>query len=552
MKAHGLIKCDDTPVDDNDLVNKEYVDSLVVSAAVMGGVFVTDITPTSTGIVAAKAYVPNTVPANKVITEGQTDTPNVRVTIVAEGSSAFYSPTVTVSTVPARAGFPKVATLTEDTYDKRLFNGYVDITGVTEDTVVTVTSSSGATATATIKAAPPGPALTDVVIGALPGSQTEAKQGDVVPVTAKVENSAVYVEIIQGGAANAIASLATIGAADSAGVGFRTVSGSFVVSNATGAQSVIARSRNAMGTYGTNKGSDNTITLNQTYPTIGARTVSYPVGQTALKGSETADVSAIVTNADSVSYVGVNLSVANSGVYAATKTVTRTGGTYVYQTNNYTITATKASNGAITTAQAQINIADAAATAAITIVGNPARLVSSLPSGSLYTVRITANQVLESAPTLVASSGTFEGAWTFSSGAWNRSLRIVDADVDGAQNFSDLQLPGLADVVGSTISSGAAYTVGGFARRTLTFAAFSQVAAIGTNISTFSKVTAKYAGTENDLTRRTDTAQATASFTITNSDGSYNPNGGYLFLNDAGFAGSNTTGTLQVEIEEVA
>lgn len=552
MKAHGLIKCDDTPVANNDLVNKQYVDQLVVSAAVMGGVFVTDISPTAAGIVASKQYVANTIPANKVILEGQTDTPNVRVTIVAEGSSAFYSPTVTVSTSPPRAGFPKVATLVEDAYDKRLFNGYVDITGVTEDTVVTITSTSGATASVTIKAAPAGPALNTVVIGALPGAQTEAKQGDVVPVTAKVENAAVYVEIISGGAANALSSLATIGAADSAGVGFRTVSGTFIVSNATGAQSVIARSRNSMGTYGANKGSDNTITLNQTYPVIGARSITYPVSQTALKGTESATVDATVTNADTVSYAGVNLSVAAAGTYAPSKTVTRTGGTYVYQTNNYTITATKASNGAVTTANAQVNIADAAATGAITITGAPARLVSSTPSGEVYVVNVTANQVLEVAPVLVASSGTFEGAWSFAAGKWSRNLRIVDADVDGAQNFSGLQLNGLADVIGTTISSGAAYTVGGFKRRTLTFAAFSKTAAIGTVVNNFAKVTAKYSGTADDLTRRTDTTQFVAGFTISNEDGTYNPNGAYLYLTDAGFAGSNTTGTLQVEIEEVA
>lgn len=552
MKAHGLIKCDDTPVANNDLVNKQYVDQLVVSAAVMGGVFVTDISPTAAGIVASKQYVPNTIPANKVITEGQTDTPNVRVTIVAEGSSAFYSPTVTISTAPPRAGFPKVATLVEDAYDKRLFNGYVDITGVTEDTVVSVTSTSGASATATVKAAPPGPALNTVVIGALPGAQTEAKQGDTVPVTAKVENSAVYVEIISGGAANAVSSLATIGAADSAGAGFRTVSGSFIVSNATGAQSVIARSRNAMGTYGVNRGSDNTITLNQTYPTIGARTITYPVGQSALKGAESATVDSVVTNADTVNYSGTNITITATGTYAPSKTVTRAGGTYSNGTNNYTITATKASNGAVTAASSAITIADAAATASISITGAPARLISSIPSGEVYVINVTANQILESAPTLVASSGTFEGAWSFAAGKWSRNLRIVDADADGAQTFSGLQLPGLADVIGTSITAGAAYAVGGFKRRTLTFAAFSKTAAIGTIVNNFAKVTAKYGGTADDLTRRTDTTQFVAGFTISDADGTYNPNGAYLYLTDAGFAGSNTTGTLQVEIEEVA
>src|SRR5438067_203469 len=222
MRAQGPLKSADVPVDDDDLANKKYVDQLVVSAAVMGGVFAVDISPTNTGIVASKQYVANTVPANKVITDGTTDTPNVRVSLVAEGSSAFYSPTVTVDTVPTRAGFPKTATLTEDQYDKRLFNGYVDIPNVTVDTVVNITSSSGASASCTIHAAPPGPAISALTIGALPGTQTEAKAGDVIPVSGKVENSAMYVEIIQAGAAAALSSRPTTGAADSGGAANRT------------------------------------------------------------------------------------------------------------------------------------------------------------------------------------------------------------------------------------------------------------------------------------------------------------------------------------------
>jgi hypothetical protein len=552
MRSLGSLKNADAPVADEDLVNKKYVDQLVVSAAVMGGVFVTDLSPTAAGIVGGKQYVPNTVPANKVITEGTTDTANVRVSIVAEGASAFYSPTVMVDTVPPRAGFPKAATLTEDAYDKRLFNGYVDITGVTEDTQVLVTSSSGASAEAIIHAAPPGPAISELTIGALPGTQTEAKDGDVVPVSGKVENSAMYIEVIQAGAAKALSSLTTIGAADSGGAGFRTFSGTFTVGGGTGAQNIVARARNVMGTFGANKPSDNTVTLNQTYPTIGARTIAYPAGQTALKGNETATVTANVTNADTVAYSGNNLSVADANTYAPVKTVTRTGGTYVYNTNNYTITATKASNGAVTTAQAAVNIADAAATAAISIAGNPARLTSSIPSGEVYAISITANQVLSAAPTLDASSGTWEGAWTFAAGKWTRNLRITDAAADGPQTFSNLHMPGLAKVDGTVITAGAAYVVGGFKQRTLTFAAFSQLAPIGTNVVDFSKVRARYSGTASDLTRQASTANAAAAFTITDADGNYNPTGGYLYLADAAFAGSNTLGTLQVDVEEVA
>ena len=291
--------------------------------------------------------------------------------------------------------------------------------------------------------------------------------------------------------------------------------------------------------------------MNQTFPTIGARSITYPATQSALKGTETATVSSTIANADVVAYTtSADLSVANPNTYAASKTVTRVSGGYVVATNNYTITATKTSNAAVTVASSAISIANTAPTATIAIVGNPTRLVST-PSGTDYTVRITPNQLLNAAPTLVASSGTWQGAWAFSGGVYSRVLRITDADVDGAQTFNTLSMTNIANVNGTTITSGANYTVGGFVRRTLTFAPFSQTAAIGTNITDFTKVNAQYTGS-SVLTRRTDTSQFFAGFTNTNADGTYNPNGGYLFLTDAEFAGSNTSGTLQVDIEEVA
>lgn len=553
MRTQGLLQCQEAPQGDDDLANKRYVDSLVQAASVNGSVFFTTIAPTSTGIVGQKAYVANTIPANKVITDGTTDTNSVTVGIICEGGTAFYSPTITITTVPALSGTPGTVTLAEDASDKRYFTGTFNLTGVAQDTVVTATSSTGAVATCTVHRAVAGPEVTSLTIGTLPNSQTELKSGDVVPVSGTMPNAAVYVEINAGGAATALSSLPTIGATDSGGAGLRTFSGTFTVGVGTGAQSVTARARNSLGTFGSNLTSSNTVTLNQTYPTIGARTITYPATQSAIKGSETATISATITNQDSVVYsTSADLSVTAPTTYAATKTVTRQSGTYVNGTLNYTITATKSSNGAVTQAQATIVIADAAATATISITGSPARLTSALPSGASYVVNVTPSQVLKGAPSLVASSGTWQGSWSLSGGVWSRTLLIVDADADGAQTFNTLAMPGLASVSGTSITSGAAYTVGGFATRVLTFAAFSRVAAIGTAIATFAKVTAKYSGTGSNLTARPDTTDFSAGFTISDADGTYNPTGAYLFLTDAAFAGSNTLGTLQVDITEAA
>lgn len=537
------------PETDMEATTKYYVDQLVGGTVVSGGLFFTNVAPTSAGIVGNKLYVSGTTPANKVITEGTTDNDAVTVTLFAEGGGTFYSPTITITTVPAQAGGPIIATLAEDGSDKRTYSATANLV-VTADTVVTATSTTNASATMTVRRAAAGPNMDTLTIGAIvsPGiGQTEVRSGQQFNVSGRIPNDATYAEVIIAGAAGAL-SVLTVGGVDTFGTGFRSVTGVVTVSGLSGTQRVTGRARNALGTYGNNLQSDNTITLNQTFPTIGARTITYPGGQSGLKGSESATIASTVTNFDTITYSGTNLTVTNPTTYAASKTVTRSGGAYSFGTNNYTISATKTSNNATSTASSAVTIADTAPMGGITITGNPARLMSS-PTGVDYTVVITANQQLLSAPSLVASSGTWQGSWSGSGTTWSRVLRIVDTDPKGAQTFSSLSVTGLAGAVGSTISSGAAYTVGGFATRTVTFPAFARYAPIGTTVVDITKTNASYTGAAV-LTRQTNTNSVFQGYTIVDAAGNYDPFGGYLFISDADFAGANTTGTLQLDIGE--
>jgi hypothetical protein len=128
-------------------------------------------------------------------------------------------------------------------------------------------------------------------------------------------------------------------------------------------------------------------------------------------------------------------------------------------------------------------------------------------------------------------------------------LKIVDSDPKGPQTFSALSLTGLAGLLGSTITSGSTYTVGGFGTRTITFPAFARYAAIGTTIVDVTKVTASYTGS-TVLARQTSTADVFQGFTIVDAAGNYSATGGYLMISDIAFAGSNTTGTLQLDVSE--
>lgn len=547
MKIFQSTELSRNPTAPMEAATKDYVDTAITSGAIVGGVFFTNISPTSTGIVGSKTYAAGTVPANKVITQGTTDSDNVTVTLFAEGGSAFYSPTITITTVPPQAGGNIIATLTEDANDKRAYTATAALVGITANTMVYASSSTNASASAQIIRATVGPAIDTLVIGALPGTQTEVKSGDVLPVTGRAPNTATYAEIVSGGASGSL-SVLTLGAADSYSPGFKTLTGTFTVGGGTGIQSVQARARNALGTFGTNYTSSNSVTLNQTYPVVGARVITYPATQTGLKGTESATITSTITNVDTILYTGTNLTVTAPTTYAVSKTVIRTGGTYSYGTSNYTITATKTSNGAVTSASSAVAIADTAPSASITISGSPARLFSSA-AGTNYTITVTANQQLQSAPSLVASSGTFLGSWTGSGTTWTRVLQILDTDLKGAQTFSALAATGLAGVVGSTITSGAAYNVGGFVTRTITFPAFARYAPIGTSVQIIAKTAASYTGSVS-LVRQADTADVFQGYTIVNSAGVYDPTGDHLYISDAAFAGANTSGTLQLDISE--
>lgn len=496
--------------------------------------FVSDIT-TSSGIVANKVYAP-TVPANKILQSAVADTENVTVHVLAQGA-LFTAPAVTVNGVAVANWAPS---------SDNLFAGTVDLTIATSGNIEIV-SDTGSTSTVAITIATEGPVVQSALIGAYPGAQTEAKEGDVIAITGVVANDAVSVAVSVLGAAKA-GSITAFGANDSASVGFKTFTGTFTVSNGTGAQKVTLVAKNALGTDGVPVASTNTATLNQTAPTIGAISVNYPNGQTALKNGDVAQASSTITNADTVAYsfnaAGQTVDIEAPNSYSISKDVTLTSGTYNVA-NNYTITATKASNGAQATRQGSIKIANSPATATVAVQGNPARLRTDA-NGETYTLVVTPNQLLAGNPNLSLAAGTWVGNWVNNSNVFTRTFTVDDTTPRGAAAVTGT----LTNMANTDSAANGSFTVGGLIERTVTFPAFARFAAIGGTVADFTKARARYAGQSTDLARRADTTDVAAAFTVCDENGLYNANGTHLFLSDAAFAGANTSGTLQVLFEE--
>lgn len=550
-----LHKCTvpEAPVENADAASKIYVD---LNAA--GGIFITSVTPTDSSggdITGFFKHLAGTIPADALVTEATTNTANIRVHFLAEPKNTLFGVNV-IAEWEGGAKTQSAQHIVQKSNDSRLYEGYVDIVvddSLLEDTVKLI-SSTGTEAIVDLKLLIGGPTVDSVTLGSLPNSQTTVKQGDVVSISGNVGNDATEIKVLNFGVSGAEATL-TLGAADSGGSGFKTFSGNVTVSNRSGSLAARVVASNLLGTEG-DAADSNQITLDQTFPSVTGGSVTYPAGQQAIKGSESADIAISVTNADVVSHtVAAGLSISNPTTIEASKTVTRSGEDIQYSINNndlITVTATRSSNGAVTVRNFDINVVNTAPTATLSFLGNPARLRSDA-DGEIYTLQVTPSQPLLSAPASLdaaANAGEFVNSWVKSGNNYRHGFKVDDNDLRGSHNFSNLSITGLSGIVASTITSGETYEIGGLVSRIITMPALQQFAPIGSPIADFSKVRAAYVGAD-ELTRRSDVSQFVKGFTIVDSSGAYDPNGTHLFLTDAAFAGTNTTGTLQVEIEEL-
>lgn len=572
MKIHQSTDIDE-PLSPRQVANKQYVDRMAASGAA-APVFITDVTNAGSGIVGNKTYVPNTVPANTVILTALSDDDTVGITVLAEGGSAFYSPVLTVTGSPALAvGQGSTIALTQDQYDKRTFTGTANVT-ISGTTTVTVTSDTGATATVVVNRAAAGPDISTLTIGAYPGSQTAVRSGQTVSFSGVVANEATALDIVDSGVAAAKTGAATFGANDSAGAGFKTFSGTFTVTTrSTTPAALQARAKNSLGTYGATKTSSNTMVIDQVLPTITALSVTYPGVQEAIKGTEQATVAFTLANATSSTFaVSGAISVLSGGGSLENSAVVQgTGSGDVITGTNVTITATKPSNGSSATLTGLVKVVNTAQVNSMSIVGAPARLISS-PAGQSYTVYIESTLDLIGdgtgqsayAPTFTAPVGLLSNITRINDKRWQATLTIKDTDARGATAFTDISTTGLSGIQVTT-ASGTAYTVGGFTERTLVIPLYDastvgRTVDLGAAVGDVTKLSANLSGTA--LTFVANTTDAALKFTITDvaqgftlpyvQVAQYDANGHFFYLNDRDQAGANTTGTMTVTIREDA
>lgn len=398
--------------------------------------------------------------------------------------------------------------------------------------------------------------------GSYPGSQTELKEGDnfSLEVGADRNFDQVVVSDYEAGQSEVIAVATGVTATVAITIADRGDSATPRPARIQVRDAVTGALSDALDTNDGGGSTDgvHVVTCNNLHPTVNIGTITYPMSQSALKGSETATVANTLSDYDTILYESPNgdLTIGSPTVAANPKTVQRIAGDFNNSTINFRITANRAANDADTVEGAIVVIANTAPV--LTVTTADARLRSGGNNGTSaqdHTITVTSDQPLASID-MDPDSGGDRGAWTdsFAGGptVWTRTLRVDETvpDEKGTFTWESISAIGLAGVEQTSISVGATYELGGFVSRDLTFAAFATTTSLGTEVNDFSKLTATLFSATNQTPSKQSIGTSppvTDGYTIDAVD--TNPTS--LIWLDTTAASTNSSGTAYIEgVEE--
>ena len=454
----------------------QWLASLTAPPGMSGSVFISDVNPTGIGNVGLKVFTNG----GKVLTSCTSDTDLITVSILAKAGVSSYTPSVTVN------GSPII--LTENSSGS--FIGTIDITLV--GTTITAVHADGPTATCDVIADATPIILSATFINGYPNSQTELKAGDIYNFNVATDIPFTKIDLVDYGAFSAYTHTVS-----------ETNNYSFIgvianrgnISQLLGAKIRVQKASGSWSDYYLTElaGTVDELTvvrLNNTYPSITFNTITYPVSQQALKNTESANVSATILNATSILYDSPTgqLTITAPTTLTTIKTATRASGSYNISIPNYRVTATKTSNNAITISSTIVNIANTACTVSIT---EPYTRLQSSVVGTNYSITITANQDLYSAPTLIAGSqGIFQNSgFTGSGTTWTRPLMVSDSMPKGTYTWGAISATNMAGIVTSVVTGDNTYVLGGLVARTVILPGYANEVSVPVEVSDYTKLT---------------------------------------------------------------
>ena len=506
------------------------------------------VNATGAGTITGKTYDSGTSPASKVLNAFTSDNDSVTITVEVDagpvgGTGEGWQPVVTVVGGTAPVVITNLAPIVAGT---RRFTGTAVINATASGTIYATTDDGGQSNSVTYtRALDPPEVLTAIFAaqasGIYPGVQTQFKSSDTMRITGTTEAHATRVF------------LKNAGISDSLQGPFTVTAGAFDFTATVGARSSAAQTGRLYADTGsgTTAGPDfvttNTADQDQTSPTFSSVSITYPVGQQALKNSETADVTITHTNAvagDTYVYddfLTGELTIPASTTYAATKTVTRVGGNYRDSGVNYRLAATRTTkNGKSASINTTVKIAHT--NPAITVTGATARLRSRATGGDkTYTITMTSTQNLQATPNFERDATDNDAgttalpAFAGSGKVWTATLTVKESDkknlAAAVYAWASVSITNEAAKNVTSIGTNPNYTIGGFESRDVAAARFTQYVAIGTQVSNLNnaaKVTCFIPETGHNLTYVGSVTPTVDGFTITDSAGAFLATGNYV------------------------
>lgn len=522
-----------------------------VQAGSQGFVAITDITPTNpSDNVGSKIKTDD----NNVLQSCISSTPNITVSVLAVTAGQSFKPSVTVNGV--------AATLSRNALtDVWTGAAIISLTGEAPYTV-TATHNEGATDTAIVEMEAL-PVVTNMQFsGAYPAiSQTEHAQGQTVSLTITSDTPFTELEIVDDAGTATEALNLSFAATTTKTV---TVTVADRGSYGTGAPIIVpakARIKSENGTWGNYFNSNDfggtngvhILALNNTRPLVTINSIVYPVGQSALKGTEQATVAATYSNVDTVLWTSASQLTVTNPTNKTDVVVNRLAGGYNINTTNLTATAQRTANATSSTTNVVVKIADTPAVITKTL---PAPRLRSGVTAQNHVITLGSDQQLTSIA-MNAPVGTFSGSWaTTNNGITNtRTLSVADSDPKGTATFTGLLATNLAGRETTAVTTNLEYVLGGFVARTVTMGSFNpdgnRQVDILTNVaiaSLVSVINESKAGVSmsygNSLT------DAVNSFAIVDAAGALAPTGRFMYNRDELNARSNLLGEAQFTIEE--
>jgi|GEM_PF-1516769 len=508
-----------------------------------GGVFITNIEPQGSGNVGSKVFSSQ----GKTLETCQSDTRLIRVTVDAM-SGVNYVPVVEVN--------GETVTMS-GTDSPLLYRGVIDLeipASLQTFDIKAVKSNGGEdVATVTMKSKPK--ILNAYFTGEYPVGQTELKEGDTFLLKVIASEPVEMVQVFNAEALKAVTHTAsedtvhtfTVTVADK-GNTLQQLGAVLNVTDSTGSSSDMYNTAEHGGDNGIH-----VLNVNNLHPSIDFINTEYPTGQQALKDSEQATVFHSVINADTATAFSSNSELLIESPTPSQLAVTRNGGGYNIDTPNLTMKATRTANSAVTTRSTVVNIAHTLPELSVSLpfsrLASGGNMGTSVPS---YTVQLNSTQrLLNASIDVVEDAGELIGNWQGQNNntRFINTINVHDDNLKGIFDWQEISAVNLAGREVTTInSSGSTYTLGGFLRRSLQIAAWTN--------------------RQTDLGVKVyDTSRLRCSNLSEGESGSYNysyqsttddTNNKYTILNDSVFYNcdlnnsvSNTTGLLTVEIEEL-